>query len=75
MKLTHETDSDQRGRGGELWWKEGERTSQRTCINDPWTWTAVWELTVGVGDGMAEEGKDPHLIRCSDYVRQLLMLL
>ena len=52
-----------------------KRKGQRTCKNDPWTWKTVWELTVGVGDGMAEEGKDPHLIRCSDYVRQLLMLL
>ena len=21
-------------------------------MNDPWTWTPVWELTVGVGVGM-----------------------
>ena len=26
-------------------------------MNDPWTWTTVWELTVGVGVGWAEEGK------------------
>ena len=32
-------------------WKEGEGTSQRTCMNESWTWTTVWELTVGVADG------------------------
>ena len=39
-----------RGKGekGE-WWKEGESISLRTCMNDPWTWTMVWGLTVGVG--------------------------
>ena len=36
------------GRGGQ-WWKEGEGTRQRTHMSDPWTWTQVWELTVGVG--------------------------
>ena len=25
-------------------------------MNDPWTWTTVWGLTVG-GQGWAEEGK------------------
>ena len=28
-------------------WKEGEEISQRTCMNDPRTWTMVWGLTVG----------------------------
>ena len=45
------------GMGGGYWWKEGEGTSQRTCMNDPWTWTIVWGLTAGVGLGWAEEGK------------------
>ena len=27
------------------------RTRQRTCMNDPWTWTPVWGLTVGAGGG------------------------
>ena len=26
-------------------------------MNDPWTWTAEWGLTVGGGVGWAEEGK------------------
>ena len=26
-------------------------------MNDPWTWTTVWELTMGVGDKMGREGK------------------
>ena len=25
------------------------RTRQRTCMNDPWTWTTVWGLTVEAG--------------------------
>ena len=39
------------GQGGK-WWKEGEGTRKRTSMNDPWTWTTVWELTVGAGGGM-----------------------
>ena len=27
--------------GGGQWWKEGEGTSQKMCVNDPWTWTIV----------------------------------
>ena len=38
-----------REEGGEgSWGKEGEGTRQRTCMNDPETWTTVWELTMGV---------------------------
>ena len=33
------------------------RTCQRTCMNDPQTWTTVWGWSVGVGVGWAEEGK------------------
>ena len=29
-----------KGRGGD-WLKEGEGTSQRTYMKDPWTWTTV----------------------------------
>ena len=28
--------------------KEGEGSSQGTSVNDPWTWTTGWVLTVGV---------------------------
>ena len=35
-------------RGGEQWRKEREGTSQRTCMNDPWTWAMVWGVTVEV---------------------------
>ena len=38
--------------GGEQTRKEGEGARQRTCINDPWTWTTGWELTVGAGGEM-----------------------
>ena len=31
--------------------QEGEGTRQRTCMNDPQTWTTVWELTVGTAVG------------------------
>lgn len=33
--------------------KEGEKTSQRTYVQEPWTWTRVWELPEGVG-GLSE---------------------
>ena len=26
-------------------------------MNDPWTWTTVWRLTVGEGGRLAEESK------------------
>ena len=26
-------------------------------MNNPWTWTTVWELTTGVGGEMGREGK------------------
>ena len=37
--------------------ERGEEISQRTCMNDPWTWTTVWELTMGAGDGKGGGGK------------------
>ena len=33
------------------WLKEGEGISQRIYKHDPWTWTMVRGLTVGVGGG------------------------
>ena len=51
-----QTDRDQKGIGGNGA-KKGEGTSIRTYMNDPWTWTTVWKLTVGVGFGWVEEGK------------------
>ena len=46
-----QTDSCQWKRGREEWGKEGEGIRQRTCMNDPRTWT-TWGLTVGVGCGL-----------------------
>lgn len=46
-----QTGSDERGKQRELWWKEGEETIQRTCMNDPRIKKTVWELNVGVGVG------------------------
>ena len=43
--------------GREAWWKEREAISQRTCLNDPWTWTRVWRLTVGIGGGLGRGGQ------------------
>ena len=39
----------------EICQKEGEGTSQRTHMNDPWTWTIMWGLTAGgwTGQGRA----------------------
>ena len=54
-------DSYQRGRGQREWWKEGEGINQRTCMNDPCTWTTVWGLTVGAGVCWMEEGKGGKL--------------
>ena len=48
-----QTKSDQRKYGGQQWWKEGEGTRERICLNDPRTWTTVWGLTVGVEVGMS----------------------
>ena len=31
--------------------KEGEGSSQGTCMKDPWTWTTGWGLIVGAGMG------------------------
>ena len=51
-----------RGKGGRgEWWKEGEGISQRTCMNDPWTWTTVWGWMVGAlggWDGGGQRGKN-----------------
>ena len=52
-----QTDSCQRGGGGGRWWKEGEGISQRTCMNDPSTWTMVWGWTVGAGGGRGRGGQ------------------
>ena len=41
----HGTESCRRGRGRGKGWKEGEGTSQRTCMNDSWTWTIKGGLT------------------------------
>ena len=43
-----QTDSYQRGGGSGGWMKEGEGSSQRTFMHDPWMWTMVWELPEGV---------------------------
>ena len=37
--------------------EEGEGTRPRTHMNDPWTWTTVWELTVEVGCGKGGRGQ------------------
>ena len=52
-----QTDSDQRWRGRRIMVERGEGTSQRTCMNDPWTWTRVWKLTVGARDGVSGGGQ------------------
>ena len=40
-------------------------TKQRTCRNDPWTWTTVWELTVGAGGEMGRGKKGENWDNCS----------
>ena len=47
--------------GGEVgsreWRKEGEGISQKTCMNDSWTWTAERGLTVGERGGLGRVGE------------------
>ena len=49
--------------GGVEWWKEGEGTSQRICMNDPQTWTRcgdrLWEWG---GSEQGKEGKNRRII-------------
>ena len=47
----------QRGNGA----KKGEETSQRTCMNDSWTWTTERGLTVEERDGLGVGGKGKKL--------------
>ena len=55
-----------RGKGGRgQWGKEGEGSFQGTCINDPWTWTPEWGLTVGAGSGWAVESKGGNCDNCN----------
>ena len=43
--------------GGRRGWVErSEGISQRTFMNDPWTWATVWGPTVGVGCWLGGEG-------------------
>ena len=60
-----------RGEGrGEYWWKGGEGTSQRTCVNDTWTWTAVWGLTVGEGEGLGGKGqREKNWNNCNTIIK------
>ena len=47
-----QTESEQRGR------RRGTTVERRgTCVNDPQTWTTVWELTVGVRGGVGRGGQ------------------
>ena len=41
--------------------KEGDGISQRTSMQDPWTWTMMWGLTVGVGGGLDEGAKGENM--------------
>ena len=43
-------------KGGGEGKKEGEGSSVRTHINDPWTWTTGWGFTVGAGE-RARQGR------------------
>ena len=50
------------------WWKEGEGTKQRTCVNDSWTWTMERELTVGRRCGLGrggQKGKKLEQLKCN----------
>ena len=51
-RLTAAREQTGRGKGG----KKGNGVV-RTCMSDPWTWTMVRGLTVGVGDGLGGGGQ------------------
>ena len=53
-----QTDSEQRGGGRETRGEEGEGSSQGTGINDPWTWTTGWGMTVGARGGGGATGEN-----------------
>ena len=60
MEIRNKLAVTKRDGGGGKWRKEGEGSSQGTCIKDPWTWTRMgidrgsggW-----VGQGRAMGGK------------------
>ena len=52
-----QTGSCKRGDMSGEWWEEGEGTSQRTCMNDAWTWTMERGLTVGKRGGLCGRGQ------------------
>ena len=53
-------------------WKEVEVTSQGTCMNDPWTWTTGWGLTVGVGGGLGGDQRDKNWDNCNRTTKYLI---
>ena len=61
-----QTNSSQSGGGRGIMVERGERISQRTCMNDPWTWTTLWGLTVGVEGGLGRGGqRGQHWDNCN----------
>ena len=53
-------ESEQRG-GGRGVAEERKGGDQSTCMNDPWTGSTVWGLTVGAGGGVGrgeQKGKN-----------------
>ena len=52
MEIRNRVTVTRRERGGRKGWEEEEGGSQGTSINDPWTWTTGWGLTVGAGGGL-----------------------
>ena len=55
MEIRNRVTVTRRERGGRKGWEEEEGGSQGTSINDPWTWTTGWGLTVGAGGGRGQE--------------------
>ena len=56
-----QTESDQIGAGRGITVERRGGTSQRACMNDQQTRTAVWGSAVGVGVGWVDEGKGQKL--------------
>ena len=61
-----------KGRGRD-WLKEGEGTSQRTCVHGPWTWTTVWGLPVGVGARLGGGVKEENCDNCNSINNKIFL--
>ena len=69
---TRNKQTDTRGKGGGT---EGKNEWEELSVNDPWTWTTGWDLTVGVGDGQGRgKQQGENLDNCNRTIKKILQL-